>query len=451
VLACAAVASYLPLASLRDPVLDWGDPETLARILDHLSAARIRSAYAAEMLAGGAASTMPVLAQLAELWPVMPFALVAVVLGLRARSRVVLGPLGFFTADLAYAAWINPMGAVDRQVGHVAGAALCVLASLGIAMLAESLHARRGLRFALLAAALLAFAAPLATLPRPELAEDFAASELYGSGGPLSSTPPRSVIVCSGDDSCAGGMFAVYAEAVRPDVDVVPAQHLWDPTVLRRLSGLGLPSSPVEPKAGARAAVADENVRWLVRTGLARPVLFVSDEPLRRAGLGRSAVPHPDATGYLAAGREPLQLGASVAALDALRAARFGGADGPRSARARSAWLLTYDALGTSLLGHDLPLAVRALRTAAAIAPTRATAWINLGVALEARGQLEEAVRCAERALRLEPARATPWVNLTRLRLRLAGPDAARQVVDLATEAGVRDARLDALAHQLAP
>jgi hypothetical protein len=42
-------------------------------------------------------------------------------------------------------------------------------------------------------------------------------------------------------------------------------------------------------------------------------------------------------------------------------------------------------------------------------------------------------------------------VNLTRLRLRLAGPDAARQVVELATEAGVRDARLDALAHQLAP
>src|SRR5204862_3555843 len=40
----ALIIAYLPLASARNPVLDWGDPETPARIVQHLSAARIRAA-----------------------------------------------------------------------------------------------------------------------------------------------------------------------------------------------------------------------------------------------------------------------------------------------------------------------------------------------------------------------------------------------------------------------
>jgi tetratricopeptide (TPR) repeat protein len=447
--ACAAVVLYLPLASRRNPALDWGDPETFARVLDHLSAARIRSAYAAEMLAGGPGASLPVLDQLGELWPVLPFALLGVVLGLRAAPAVVLGPLALLATDLAYAAWINPMGAVDRQVGHVAGAALCVLGGLGIATGCAALRARWQ-RGGYVALAGLAFAWPLWSLPRAELSDDFAASELYGSGGPLSAVPPRSVIVCGSDDACAGGLFAVHVEAVRPDVDVVAAQHLWDPTVLRRLEGLELPAAR-EPEPSARAAAADAMVRRLAQQGTARPVLFVSDDPLRRARLGRIALPDARSAPYLRVSRAERAGAESLAALDRLRVARFGHAGGPRAERARAGWSLAYDALGTALVASDLPVAVRALRAAASIAPRRAVAWINLGVALEHGGQLVEAARCAQRALQLEPGRATPWVNLARLQLRIAGPESAAQVIALAGQAGVHDARLDALARQLAP
>ncbi len=448
-LACAAVVLYLPLASRRNPALDWGDPETFARVLDHLSAARIRSAYASEMLAGAPGSTLPVLDQLGELWPVLPFALLGVALGLRAAPAVVLGPLGLLVADLAYATWINPMGAVDRQVGHVAGAALCLLGGLGIAIGCDGLRARWQ-RGGYMVLAGVAFALPLWSSPRAELCDDFAASELYGSGGPLSAVPPRSVIVCGSDDACAGGLFAVHVEAVRPDVDVVAAQHLWDPTVLRRLEGLELPAAR-EPGPSARAAAADAMVRRLAGQDTARPVLFVSDDPLRRAGLGRIARPAAHSAPYLQVSSDAPVGSLSLAALDRLRVARFGRAGGPRAERARAGWSLAYDALGTALVATDLPVAVRALRAAASIAPLRTVAWINLGVALEHSGQLVEASRCAQRALQLEPGRATPWVNLARLQLRIAGPASAARVITLAGQAGVHDARLDALSRQLAP
>ncbi|MGW8281807.1 MAG: tetratricopeptide repeat protein, partial [Gemmatimonadota bacterium] len=45
----ALVLLYLPLASVRDTAFDWGDPQTFSRWLRHLSAARIREAYAAAL------------------------------------------------------------------------------------------------------------------------------------------------------------------------------------------------------------------------------------------------------------------------------------------------------------------------------------------------------------------------------------------------------------------
>ncbi|MFI5308340.1 MAG: protein O-mannosyl-transferase family [Polyangiales bacterium] len=433
IVAGALIITYLPLASMRDPPLDWGDPQTPSRILAHLTAARIRGAYQHEMLSADPTSSFGILAQLWELWPLLPPALLALVIGWSRNRLVVLAPLGLLTADLAYAAFINPMGAEDRQVGHAAGAGLALLAGLGVALVSERCQ-RPALRVATMCGAAALALISLWRFPVAELGDGYAAAELFGSGGPLAAVPARAILVCSTDDACAGSLFALYVERVRPDVDTAPAQHLWDPTVVRRFSAGVARAEPPPPQ---RAAAADREVRALVAAGAPRPVLFESAEPVRRAGrpvalMSSSHVPYlvQSATGASVAG---------LTSLDRLRLARF-VTGRPSSDRARTAWSQVYGTLGEQALGTAL--GVQALRVATQIAPARAAAWINLGVALEATGDLASALQSAQRAIDLAPSRPTAWVNATRLVLRLQGPDAARRLLDLAAQAGVRDPRL---------
>jgi hypothetical protein len=450
VAAGALIIAYLPLASVRDPALDWGDPETLGAVLAHLTAARIRSAYQGEMLTTDPAASLGVMVQLWELWPLLPLGLFALALGWGRRALAVLAPLGLLTVDLAYAVWINPMGAGDRQVGHMAGAGIALLGGLGAALLCSLAARRAWLRWAaLLAVGGLALCL-LLTFPRAELADGYAASELLGSGGALSAVPPRSVVLCSSDDACAGGLFALYVEGVRPDVDSAPAQHLWDHTVLRRLRSIpGLVASGhAQVRPEQRAALARETLRRLVSGPSPRPLLIDSAGPLRKAGLHvalDASVRVPLLTVLPLAQPERLSIDA-LARLDRMRVARLpGGA--ARGERAGSAWSQIYGAVGEQALGTST--AVRALRTAVWLTPLRAVAWTNLGVGLAASGDQAGARACAERAIVLEPGRATAWVNLARLVLAKDGVDAARRVLQLAEQAGVRDERLTRLAASL--
>jgi Flp pilus assembly protein TadD len=142
--------------------------------------------------------------------------------------------------------------------------------------------------------------------------------------------------------------------------------------------------------------------------------------------------------------------------LDALERnldARSGGRDGwrtwPANGRARTAWSNAYSTLGKALLPFAAGSAARTLQRSAELAPERAAVWINLGVALEASGDLAGAERSVRRALELDPLRPTAWVNLVLLRLARHGTPAARAALELARRAGVRDPRLDALSAQL--
>ena len=448
VAACALIIAYLPLASLRDPAIDWGDPQTPARVLAHLTAARIRSAYHAEMLGATPDFAFSIVSQWLELWPALVLALCALALGWRKDRWVVLGPAGLLAADLAYAAWINPMGAADRQVGHVAGAALAVLAGLGAALLCMRMPARARTFAAALLIALGVFL-PL-RLPAGELSDGYAASELVGSGGPLAALPARSILVCGDDDACAGAWFALFVEAVRPDVSVVPAQHLWDPTVRRLLYGTSLRSA-TEPAERDRAAVADAAVRRLASGQEPRPVSFTDADIWSRAQV--PGMPHAsELVPYVQ--REPVRASESalLAALDARASARFtSDASGPqiRGPHARAAWSSAYGGLGKALLSRSPPTAVSALRRAAQLDPERASAWSNLGVALEAVGDLDGAEQTTRRAVFLDPTRPTPWVNLVRIDLRRNRKRAALVVLETAREHHVHDPRLDALAAQL--
>jgi len=450
----ASIVTYLPLASLRDPAVDWGDPEDPARILAHLTAARIRTAFRTEMLNAESGASLEVVAQWLELWPLVPLALFAIALGLRRKPIVVLAPLVLLCADLAYSVWINPMGAAERQVGHMAGASLALLGGVGAAALCSIGQRRFGAKGLGLATVLIAIAAAVAVarLPRSELADGYAAGELFGSGGPLAMIPPRALVLCSTDDPCAAGLFALHVEAVRPDIEVLPAQHLWDATVLRRLGRVPDPAAllPSVPAPDQRRAAAESVLLKLGSAEAPRPVWSQLAEPMpgTRSRVRMAAASLPPYFRVLAAGERATFDDGSLGRLDRMRAARLPRGM-PGSARARQGWSRAYGSLGEQALPTRPDLAVRALRAAVQLAPARAVAWSNLGLALETTGDLHGAIEATQRAVTIEPDRPTPWVNLARLTLRLGRPTAARNVLELARRAGVRDPRLGELAKRL--
>jgi tetratricopeptide (TPR) repeat protein len=446
----ALIVMYLPLASLRDPPIDWGDPEDAAGVLAHLTASRIRAAFRSEMLSSDATGSLEAMLQLLELWPLVPLALLALALGWRRKPLAVLAPAALLSADLAYAVWIHPMGAVDRQVGHMAGAALALLAGLGAALLCELSRARFGTRGLAAACALLAavVALSIARVSRAELGDGHAAGELHGSGGPLAMMPPRALLLCSSDDLCAVSLFALHVEAVRPDAEVLPAQHLWDATVLRRLHGAPdlralVPRAPAQEQ---RALAAQQALVALLERA-PRPILLELSKPLPGVRVRAAASSVPPYFLVTAADDRGLAAQAGLPRLDRARQARVPSGV-PAATHAKMAWSRAYSALAEQATARP-DVGIRALQTAIELTPSRAVAWVNLGVALEQKGELDAAIDVTRRAIQLDPTRPVGWVNLVRLMARRSGPARAAEVLELARRAGVRDRRLDELARSL--
>lgn len=457
----ALVLAYLPLASRRDPAADWGDPETLSGVIAHLTAQRIRSAFQGEMFGGSRSAPALLLEQLSAFGVLACFMLVALVAVLvRARRQsgersaatpFVIGVAIVGGLDVAYALLINPMGVRELQCGHVAGACLAILGGVAAAWLL-SLKTGRVLQLtpeALAAVVALGHVMPVA-LAEPD--DGYALAELFGSGGPVSALPPRTVFLCSGDNACAAGMFALAVERVRPDVDVAPAQHLWDATVLRQIEGFGGRAAVTTPERGGRAL---DNALLLMRGTARRPIALETcaiatdaDPQVALAPLGSSPFVTPV--------REvaPEAFTASLAALAASLQARFGAGPGGQAVlpdeRGRIAWSRVYGELGSAALNSPAFVAgIGALQRAVAIAPSRATALINLGVAFERTGQLDAAIQATQSAVELDPLRATGWYNLAQMQHSRGNIAGARNALALAAEAGVQDPRLTALAAKL--
>jgi hypothetical protein len=447
----ALIIAYLPLASARDCAFDWGDPETLHGLLRHLSAARIRDAYGGAMFTSHGSAALALFAQLAEHpWLLAPGLLGGTMLWLR-RRRVALALLTVLSFDLGYAVWVNPMGIGERQLGHASGALLALLAGLGSAWLAQRWPWRSRLLVALAAAGVSVFL--LARVSWPQGSDGYVVAERYGAGSPLLDLAPRAVYLCSTDSACANALFAIYAEGVRPDISVAPAQHLWDPGVTRRLSGMSI-AAPASASGAPddKRARAVGMLRTLAGSYRLRPIVFELEPG---SSIGDSSMPFGlrhapwidlDAT-------EPdTQSGAGAAALDqlaALERARF-GSTGPRTRLARELWASAHAEVGKLYLQTDrIAQALSALGRTVELTPERAVAHSNLGVALELSGDLAAALRETRLAVETDPTRPTPWVNLTRLLLRVSGPQAARAALAAAEHNAVRDARLDRLREAL--
>ena len=273
----------------------------------------------------------------------------------------------------------------------------------------------------------------------------YAIAERYGAGSPLGALAPRALYVCETDSACAAALFAVYAEGVRPDLDVVPAQHLWDPTVVRRLRGLSLAEADdaeLWPSPGQRASWASRRQRELLRPQQPRPIYLERAErlPQHVAGYSLASAPYIrlSATGA-----------SDEAELASLLHARF-GAHGPATVSARELWASAHETLGALWLAsgreHE---AVTAFARAVALTPNRAVARSNLGVALERTNDLAGALDQTMQAVELDPLRPTPWVNLARLLLRTEGAEAARAALQSARRYQLKDPRLDAMTREL--
>lgn len=427
-----AVVLYLPLSAAREPWVDWGGPNDLRSTLAHLSAARIRTAFSQQMGGSMSALSEAISVLRADLGaPVLLAAVVGAGLALRDRSTLARSVALATVLDLLYSVLVNPMGTRDRQTLFLteAGAAvLCVRAVFSLAMLASS---RRDL-LAIGACCSLAIGALWrADLRFSGAREGWTAVEVYGGPGALGALAPRSVVLCESDELCGGSLFARVCEGERPDVVVLPRQHLWDRTTWRRLRvalGRAAPDRH-QPRA------ADEALR--VRR--MRSVLSVFGERVRWEQGDRADERLAQVS--MAASESPV-LARPVRALDPQAPSE--------SFDAVSRWLLARESDGvlarrieaTVLFSAGMRASQRALSEAAPFwrralerDPEHVSSLSNLAVVEAERGEIRAAISLTKRALALDPSRAVAWSNL--LRFCRAANDAP--CVDRAS-ARVRDA-----------
>ncbi len=437
IVACGVLAAlpvaYLIVAARAGRPIDWGDPSDASRWFAHVTARRIREAYAARMfVAWRVPENLAHIGRIAREdlgW--VPLALGAIALPVALAHRALRWVVVVGAVDVLYAALVNPMGLGDRQTLFVAEACLCVLAGTAIAWGATRLAAGSFARFAPVAPAL-GGALILAALLRADgayaaRADGWSETEVLLGGGALGAVPPRSIVLCESDDLCGGALFAQYVEGERPDVAVLPRQHLADGPTWRRFRARA-PLRIAEPAWSGleRERLRVARLRWLVANGREQVRWQqgeIDDERLARVRLGSSETP------VLAT------LDAPVGATDrdalAWLARRDVRGDGGR--RLGASVLVS---VGRRVAVGGLALGVPFWRAAIVLDPDHAVAYTNLGVAMARAGDLLEAIRLTERATAIDPERRTAWRNLAEYRTVIGDHVAATEAMREAMRRG---------------
>ncbi len=421
---------YLVAAARRAPWADWGGPDDARGLVAHLSAARVRAAFSSQM--GGANA----FAALQEALSTVAADLGPVVLGLGvigafhalARARSALGLALVFAAlfDLAYTVLINPMGTKDLQTLFVAEACVVVLAARGAAVACASPFTVNHQRFAApgLSAIVAIVALFRADLRYAGAREGWASVEIFGGPGAIGDAPPRAVILCESDELCGGSLFARVCEGERPDVVVLPRQHLWDRTTWRRLRvALGhAPRERFAPRTADDAlrvrrlrsilSVFGARVRWEQgeRTDeqLAAISVLPSESPALARVTSRSA----------SSPSEPAQRapGAEVVIERAQDVSRWLAPRESQGVLARRLSATVLFSAGMRAANRGLAAAGPFFEASLSRDPSHVGALTNLAVVRAAEGNLADAIALTERALRIDPSRSVARANLARYR-----------------------------------
>jgi hypothetical protein len=404
----SACVLALPLASARDPFTDWGDPSTLARLVDHVLARSIRDAYSDEMLPASLGmwwhGLRGALGRLSEdLGPSGPvlvaIALVWVWMRPQGNDREVAPVLTWFVVgSLVYAVGINPMGGVDRQTGML----LAPLAALLVARVASrTLHPWPRLRTALLPVLWTILVVPAALGSVGDVAVTRSWAPASWTRGALAQLPAGALLLTQSDDLSAGVTAARVLEGARPDVVTAPAQHLHRPWVVRRFGDA----------AAAIDAAGSERDRIVVAIASHR---------------GAVAIEHPG-VGLFAAvpmwpehGRIPLAVaGPGARELAARRpldeeVVRWLIRLPTAEDRHRLAVTLADLARGRVRATGDVFGAVEILQLSLDhVDPLHASAMVTLGSLLDRLGATPDAIAWTRRALELDSDRHTALLNLS--------------------------------------
>lgn len=393
---------YVPFVAARRPALSWGDARTPQAFFRHFMASDVRETFAARTSSGHFLADARALFDTTLLDLGVPLlslgaiglALVLVVSRKRldARSAVAM----CVVVDLAYAAAVNPMGIVDRQVGHVGLLGLGILACAAIARLPSPT-----------VAGLVAAAAVVGVAPRlsSELAGDEGrlVPELWTVPGALARAPAGAIVVCEGDDLCGGALYAQLVEGARPDVLVVPRSFAERGVLLSpRLEGVD--------RVIARALDGE------------RPVLVDA---------GASGYPFPlaldPATPLVRAARSG-PLFDAAARMTKLDVSLCNDGCTPLARR-----LLAQAHLGPirpALSAGRADLAEALATASIALDPSSSAAWTDRAVARATLGRLDAAVVDARRAVELDPTRVPALANLVHYEAALGHDDAARTTLE---------------------
>ncbi len=449
----AAVVFYLPIRALHNPADNWGDPRTLGALMDHLTAARIRHAFSAEMMSTDLLRVAHELrrflsateGQLGILAILAAFGGVAVLF--RASSLLFVSTLFLVVGDLIYAVWLNPMGIADLQDGAPTAIGIALLAGLGVMGLSRFVERVGGEESVSEASRPFRRAGPWmagalgAALVVPAVLTDLDAKQGLGSQASqftlaaLLPPPPRSLLLITSDDLAAGSLYEQAVGGVRPDLTVLVRQQLAERSLYRReiaraggeVRALDLWSD--SPASWRRHE--PELLATLVRHELVRRSVYwePGGEP-PPAGTIEPGVPlytlTPDSPSMASTALKSEPLRPMVDRLERLLTDRPGLS--PRDPIARDLECANVNSLGRFYLQRNDELSAAALfDTARVLCPRDAAAAVNLAVVLARRGEFDRALELVQVALSLDPMRSLARLNAGRYRLELSDLDGAER------------------------
>ena len=449
--------AYLPLAAARQPLFSWGDVRTAQALLDHLTGASIRAAFAGRM--GGVSQGMVALAHV--VWRDARLLLLPAGVGAWSlwQSRALWPTLALLVTDAAYSVVINPMGLRDDQAG------LLVLLVLG-------LWAARGVGVAVLwrprvfvLPAVVLWLAMVALGQTQHPPQDLADAQRL-SDRLLRDVAPGAVALAASDHIASACILAQTAESSRPDAPCLSLQLLRDPRNARAVA-----TTRQMPELATLANDADALVPPATRMG-----------KLLRTWRGRhvywevgSRVEDSLVRGHLQPGFPwsqvvdvPEEMTLSTAAWQRDATRYCGGESESCGGRPTlAAWLATQASLhGVHLLepgrAARSPAAEAAaadannalLQFAVAIAPEHAGVLNSLAAQAIARHQYAEALALCDRALAALPDYARPHRTASRAAFASGQPELglahARAYVDAQPPEETRP-WLELMAHDASP